>query len=259
MNKPNIPDTPNAITMESLLKREKLPNRICIYGDGGLGKTTFAARANKPIFVITEDGLGDINVPSFPLANTFAAFASHIEWVLENEHDFETLVIDSLDWLETLIWQHVCDRDEKKDITDFGYGEGYVKALRLWNKLFEKLNQIREKRKMQIILICHAQTVKVENPLLASFDKHDLKLHKKAAAKVEEFCDFILYAAWQVSVTKQKEGFGERSRAVSTGDRILYTQGSPSYTAKSRAMNLPPQIALDYQEFSNALTNNKGE
>ena len=255
MKTPNIPDTPeNAITLESLKRRKRLPPRICIYGDGGLGKTTFAAQAENPIFILTEDGLGEIDVSAFPLCTSFKQFAEQIDWLLNNEHKFKTLVIDSLDWLESLIWQRVCDKADLTDITEFGYGEGYVKALRLWSDLFKQLNLIREKLNMTIILICHAQTVKVEDPLQATYDKHDLKLHKKAAAKVEEFCDFILFTTWQVTVTQKKEGFAERSRAVSTGERICHTQGSPSYTAKNRSKNLPPQIPLDYQEFSNAIT-----
>ena len=47
------------------------PFRVLIHGLEGLGKTTFAAQAPDPIFIQTEDGLGQIDVPRFPLAESF--------------------------------------------------------------------------------------------------------------------------------------------------------------------------------------------
>ena len=43
------------------------PPRILLYGVEGVGKTTFAACAPAPIFIRTEDGLGELEVPAFPL------------------------------------------------------------------------------------------------------------------------------------------------------------------------------------------------
>ena len=37
------------------------PPRLMIYGSEGVGKSTFAASAPKPIFVQTEDGLSEID------------------------------------------------------------------------------------------------------------------------------------------------------------------------------------------------------
>ena len=45
------------ITLDSLKKHAKKPPRICVFGEGGLGKTTLAANAPNPIFILTEDGL----------------------------------------------------------------------------------------------------------------------------------------------------------------------------------------------------------
>ena len=50
--------------------REAQPPRIMIYGSEGVGKSTFAASAPKPIFIQTEDGLGEIDCRKFPLAHS---------------------------------------------------------------------------------------------------------------------------------------------------------------------------------------------
>lgn len=51
--------------------RAPMPPRIMLYGVEGIGKSTFAAEAPKPIFVQTEDGLAQIDCDKFPLATTF--------------------------------------------------------------------------------------------------------------------------------------------------------------------------------------------
>jgi hypothetical protein len=42
-----------------------------IYGAEGVGKSSFAALAPSPIFIQTEDGLGEIDTSRFPLCKTF--------------------------------------------------------------------------------------------------------------------------------------------------------------------------------------------
>ena len=48
--------------------KENRPPRIMIYGAEGVGKSTFAASAPNPVFIQTEDGLGEIDCCKFPLA-----------------------------------------------------------------------------------------------------------------------------------------------------------------------------------------------
>ena len=59
-----------AISLASLRTTSVLtPPRILIHGVAGVGKSTFAADADRPVFVMTEDGLGKLQVPHFPLGD----------------------------------------------------------------------------------------------------------------------------------------------------------------------------------------------
>ena len=40
--------------------------------------------------------------------------------------DFRTVVIDSADWAERLLVEHVCSEGRKKSIEEFGFGKGWV-------------------------------------------------------------------------------------------------------------------------------------
>ena len=96
-----------AINLKSIKKNtELLPPRIMLYGPHGLGKTTFGAGAPNPIFILTEDGLGQIEADHFPLATTFTQVQEALA-SLTGDHDFQTVVIDSLDWLDNLGWEEI--------------------------------------------------------------------------------------------------------------------------------------------------------
>ena len=56
--------------------KENKPPRLFIYGQEGVGKSTVGAAAPNPIFVQTEDGLGEIDTAKFPLAKNLADVTS---------------------------------------------------------------------------------------------------------------------------------------------------------------------------------------
>ncbi len=89
-------------TILSLLKsiqseRVAKPPRVLCYGVEGIGKSTLGSQASKPIFIQTEDGLDEINCDRFPLATTLEQVTSALADLQKQEHDYETVVIDSLD------------------------------------------------------------------------------------------------------------------------------------------------------------------
>ena len=61
------------------------------------------------MFICTEDGLGTLDVPHFPLARTFDEVMEALAALYSEPTRFETVVVDSVDWLEPLIWQRACD------------------------------------------------------------------------------------------------------------------------------------------------------
>ncbi len=103
--------------LSSITRNTPKTERVIIYGESGLGKTTFATSAPNPIVIQTEDGLGEIDVPCFPLAESYIDVMKALDALVNESHDFKTVVIDSLDWLETLIWKQVCS-DNKASLIE---------------------------------------------------------------------------------------------------------------------------------------------
>ena len=97
-----------AFDLKSIRKNEAISApRLMLYGVEGIGKSTFAAGAPEPIFILTEDGLGSLKCKHFPLATSFDDVLEAISTLYSEKHSFQTVVIDSLDWLEAIIWREI--------------------------------------------------------------------------------------------------------------------------------------------------------
>ncbi len=238
--------------------RENKPPRIMIYGSEGVGKSTFGASAPGAIFVQTEDGLGEINCKKFPLARCLSEVLAELTALRDEQHDFQTVVIDSADWLERLIFDEVCREFGVRNIekADGGYGRGYTHALTHWRKVITLLDALREKRNMMVILVAHAKVERFEDPEKAAYDRYTPRLHKHAASLIAEWVDAVLFANKKFRIQKENAGFtGERAIAAPVGadggERIIRTVGSPACIAKNR-FGLPSEIPLSWQAFIDA-------
>lgn len=244
-----------AISLSSIRKGVRvMPPRIVLHGGKGLGKTTFAAGAPKPIFAPTEDGLGTLNVESFPLARSYADFMGGLSALANESHEFQTVVVDSLDWLEPLIWQEACSRHSQPNIEAFGFGKGYLAASEIWREVFDTLTHLRDAKGMASILICHTHVKRFEAPDVDPYDRYQLKLHERASAITQEWADAILFAQMKTFTKTVKGDFGkETTRGISTGERVMFTEERPAYVAKNR-YQLPHELPLRWDAFADAMS-----
>ena len=131
--------------------RVPAPRRVLLFGTAGIGKSTFAASAPKPVFVQTEDGLGEIDCAKFPLAMKFGDTMKALSELYTEDHPYQAIVVDSLDWLERLIWAEVCRKRGVQTIEDIGFAKGYTFALTEWREFLEGLASLRRDRGMTVV------------------------------------------------------------------------------------------------------------
>ena len=232
--------------------KESNPPRIMIYGAEGVGKSQFSANAPSPIFVQTEDGLSQIDTAKFPLCRNYDEMMTQLKAIRDEEHTFSTLVIDSLDWAERLIWDKVCADYSVRSIekADGGYGKGYNHALTYWRQVIDVLSEIRSKRNMAIILTAHAKVERFEDPEHAAYDRYTPRLHKAACSLICEWVDAVLYATRRMRVDSET---GKAAPVgADGGERVIRTNGGPACIAKNR-YSLPGEIALSWSAFIDAL------
>lgn len=243
-----------AISLASISNNPTIaPPRVVLYGPHGVGKTTFGAGAPSPIFLPVEEGLGTLSVNHFPLLSSYTEVMEAIGALYQEDHKFETVVIDSADWLEPLVWTETCKKHSKDDIEAFGYGKGYLHALDQWRELLGGLNALRSERGMAIVFLAHTTIKRFDAPDEEPYDRYQIKLHDRASALLEEWADAVLFANFKVFTKKTDVGFNKSvTRGVGQGERLLYTEERPAYKAKNRYA-LPPELPLAWDAFEQAL------
>ncbi len=236
--------------------------RMALLGVAKVGKSTFAAGANSPIFlpVKGEEGIDALDVARFPTANTFTDVIGCLGALLHEEHQYQTVVIDSSSALEPLIWADVCQSAGVESIEKVGggYGKGYTEALTQWRLLTDWLDALRAQKGMASILIGHVKVRPFNDPTQDSYDTYTWDINDKASAMLIRWADSILFANGKATVTKEDRGFGKtKARAIDTaaGDRFLYTQKRPAHPGGGRGVygHLPYELPLNWQAFQDAV------
>lgn len=226
------------------------PPMMMLYAVHGIGKTTLGAESPDCIFLQTEDGLGLLDPPTLGMHRTFDEVIESIGSLYNDEHNYKTLVVDSLGHLEPLIWEATCRDNGWKTIEDLDFGKGYVAADDHWKLFRQGLNDLRSERGMSIILLAHQSIQKFDPPDNPSYERYIPKLHKRASAILQETSDAVLFANYRVSTVESKPGHGKKvTRGVGGEDRIIYTEERPSHVAKNR-FNMPPMIPLSWESVA---------
>ena len=240
-----------AFDLKSIRKNDAMAApRIMVYGVEGIGKSTFGAGAPNPVYILTEDGLGSLNVDHFPLATSFADVMDAIASLYKENHAFETVVIDSLDWLEAIIQREI---EQKYDAKDLAYGKGSLIAAERWREILDGLNALRNDKGMAVILIAHTTIKRFDSPEVEPYDRYQPKLQERSNAVVREWADAVLFANYKTIVKKDDVGFNQtNNRGISTGERLLFTSERPAYMAKNR-YNMPESIPLSWDAFAEAI------
>jgi hypothetical protein len=245
--------------------RTTKPPRILLYGTPGIGKSTFGSQAPKPIFVQTEDGLDQIDCHRLPLATSYQEVVTSLTALRTENHQYESAVVDSLDWLERLVWDRLCKEYAVDSIekVDGGFARGYTHALTYWREILSHLDALRNERGMVVILIAHAKVERFEDPEAPAFDRYSPRLHKHAASLITEWCDAVLFATRKLRTQSEDAGFN-RKRTIAHalgkdgGERILRTTGGPSCIAKNR-YGLVGDLPLAWTAFVEGLSNTQKE
>ena len=97
------------MALKGVVRGEKRPPRVLLYGPCGIGKSTFGNDADAPIFVTTEDGVDNLPVDQFPQAKNYEALLQNVSEVASGDHEYKTIVIDTLNGAAELCAQEICN------------------------------------------------------------------------------------------------------------------------------------------------------
>ena len=248
----SVPSGGTKFSMDDIkTKGDNLPSRVVLHGVEGIGKTSFAARTPKPLFLMArgETGLETLidakqlgDVPHLPEIMDWADVLAALDFVLNEKHDFKTLALDTLNGFERLCHEHVCKTQygNKWGKDGFGsYAQGYETSLAEWRMFLGKLDEIRAVRKMSIVCLAHTKVTPYKNPEGADYDRFSPDLHHKTWSLTHKWADIVMFANYYTVV----DDSGTRPKGAGGRERTMYTCRTAAYDAKNRH-GLPEEIDM---------------
>ncbi len=232
------------------------PQRIGIYGTGGIGKSSLAAMLPSPKFLDIEDGSAELGVKRIGGVDTWADLIEALSddglW-----KGVESVVVDTATKAEELAVAHtlLTVKNDKgamvSSIEGYGFGKGYAFVFDTFLTIFAALDRhIRAGR--NVCLICHDCTANVPNPTGEDFIRFEPRLQAPPSGKgsirhrLKEWLDHLLFIGYDVAVSND-------GKARGVGTRTIYPTEMPTHWAKSRVLADPIVFKKESSEIWNQL------
>ena len=221
------------------------PPRIVLYGGQGIGKSTFASQLPSPIFLLTETGVDNIDTNKLPMCKTWNDILYQLTQIEHEEHKFKSLVIDTVSGIEKIIEKKVCEENKNAtSVASIPFGKGYGETTAYFNQFLEMLENIRQTKKMIIVLVGHEKLEPVKTPDTAEYDRYNIDLDKRVVPDLNRWADAIFFVRHKVFTKEVSDNFGKKVHQAVTSGRVLLTEETAAYVAKNR-YGLPTEFPFE--------------
>lgn len=215
--------------------------KLMLYSLPGVGKSTLAAKLKNPIFLDIEGGLNYIECTRTEQITDLETFYTYlIELYRAKDREYDTIVIDSVDWLVRKIVETAAGIDSNNlDMTlnksNGGYGNGKAVLINhIRTKLLPTLVALNKKG-YGICLIAHAERKDMMDADGVDTERITPKIDDTTLAVFIEWCDSVFYL---------KKGLD--------GERILLLDSDDTALAKNR-MGLSGEVKLSDTDLNKLL------
>ena len=223
--------------------------KILLYADSGMGKTTLASMLPSPRFIGLDDGGRKIK---HPVTGADLKHVPGIETFMDVRDaltqpdlfkDDETVVIDTATIMQDFAEHHILEtiKTDGKDkhyvdrLVDYGWGHGFRHVYDTMHLILPDLDPLVRQGK-NIVLICQLQQTSISNPGGEDFLKDVPKLQNQYG----KVCPSVwgLYSEWCDHVFKiEYEGIAAKDdKAASSGNRVVRIHPEIHFVAKSRTI-----------------------
>lgn len=220
------------------------PPVTLIYGVDGVGKTSLAAEWPGPILYLPTEGErppSDVELTTPGTVDNFHGLLDIFGELLDSEHDFRTVIVDSLDGLEPLVWGATCQRLGIASIEEAGYGKGYIEADTEWKDFLGGVSAL-SRAGIYVVQLAHPEIVRFDSPTTDPYSRYTIKLHKRSNALVREQADIVAFMNYRVSLKEKEVGFNKKvSHAEGGNERLVHFNEKAGFSAKNR-FSMPDSV-----------------
>ncbi len=223
---------------------------IAIIGMPGSGKTTLGTLFPNPFFIFAESKTATFDdmpenqkpigytLPSKPNKKTGIdvrkIVREIIQELLTTDHDYKTLVFDSITKYNDICEAQVVEFDESREAPSCieeaagGFQKGYKVSASYHAELLRGAEAL-SKKGIAVVFLAHTGTFKMKNsPDEGSeYSTYNMDMHKNSRALYVEDCDAIFYLKKIERVVGHQENkkgqTTKTGRRVISGERILIT------------------------------------
>jgi len=207
-----------------------------IYGPEGVGKSSLGCTYPSPLFLDCEGSTTKLDVARIRVHN-WNDFIEATNMLILNEEpvkDFETVIIDTADWLEKIAIDKILEEDGVPNMNDklYTYGKDSVRIKGFFETsitpVFEKIMATGR----NIVIIAHSVVKGFDDPILGRYDYYGIDMNKKASAILRQWVNNVFFINYKTYI---KEGKGiDKDRAIGGTEVVLHTKKSAQYEAKRR-------------------------
>ena len=239
---------------EVVTGKEEKPATILAHGHPGTGKSTFASSLGKVIAASKDGGLSEIDCAKVPMEGQGTAKLVDLMRELATEnHKYDTFCIDGFEHCEADAIKEVCQANSVENLNDVPYGKAYAQVRVKLQDLLAMLKELRDHKKMQIILTTQTIAKEISEPHLDPYHQYHALLGTKAAIDTYAWADAVLFFQIKTVIDKVDKGFGQKeSKSVTRGERVITTGPAGGIFAKNR-YGLPTEMPADAKQFLQAI------
>jgi hypothetical protein len=205
---PKQDTTPKKTFRVEPFKEDESGEKVVIYGESGMGKTTLAALAPTPAFFALDDGSRKIRDPRTGEKLTHVPDIENFQDIRDALHqpgifnEFQTIVIDT--GTEAQAWhvQHVLENYQlgsgakAHNLRSYGWGEGYAHLCDVMRTMLADLDTLVRQGK-NVVILCQNSAINKANPGGEDFIKDGPDLYHDKRFSVRE-----ILIAWADHVVK---------------------------------------------------------
>jgi hypothetical protein len=211
------------------------PAIVTIAGPGGVGKTTLAATWPNPIIVSCEEGAASVHNTEAVVTPKITESIHVVEVLrelLETEHNYKTVVLDTITELNNIIESEIVARDKKSTTINTaagGYGAGFSLAASVHRQIHNICMELRDKKNMHVVYLAHTKTATKSPPDAEDYIAEEIDMNHRCYSVYVSNVDVVGWLRLRTMVS----GEGKK-RAVTTGERVLQCYTHPAHQGKNR-------------------------